>query len=101
MATLHLTSTEGTKIPVSAPVSLPSQERAEELRALYQQHVKHLDRCTSKGSCYARVPKELADDVAEAMNFMGSLVDVECPYGKGSVMDNVYLYSRGYWAHGF
>ena len=50
-----------------------------------------------KGEVSATVPAAIADDVAEAMNFVGALVDDEQELEDGSVR----LWSEGYWAHGF
>ena len=75
----------------------PTNERCDELRELYKEHVKPLEpKYGWKGEVAAVVPKEIADDVREAMDFMGSLVDLEEPQG-----DKMRLYSEGYWAHGF
>ena len=70
-------------------------ERADRLRALYTEHVTHPDGHW-KGSARAVVPKEIADEVQKAMNFMGSLVD-----SRQEVEGWVLLTSLGYWAHGF
>jgi hypothetical protein len=51
-----------------------------------------------KGPCYANVPATIADDVAEAMDFMGAIVDSRETCTDGVT---VALFSRGYRAHGF
>lgn len=86
----------GEPVALVVPADVPSNERADELRRLYEQHVRHREGHW-KGFAEAVVPKALAGDVAEAMNFMGSIVDGEEPEDGG----NVRLWSRGYWAHGF
>ena len=91
---------DGTEIEICVPVrSLPSDERAEELRALYREHVEHPDGHW-KGRATAVVPVEVVDDVVEAMDFMGSIVDqrYECDSADGR---KAILISNGYWAHGF
>ena len=77
----------------------PTNQRAEQLRALYTKHVKSLGEDGHwKDECEAIVsgPKLVAD-VREAMDFHGSLVDQEDELPSGRVR----LYSEGYWAHGF
>jgi hypothetical protein len=76
----------------------PTQKRAEELRALVQEHMKPLEpEFGWKGAVEAVVPEEIAADVAEAMCFVGAIVDEEMELGDGTVR----IYSDGYWAHGF
>jgi hypothetical protein len=89
-------------ITMVIPASIPSQDRSTLLRQLYGEHVKPLPfgpkRETHwKGPCAAEVPAAIADDVTEAMDFMGAIVDDrrDLPGGR------VRLYSEGYWAHGF
>lgn len=95
---------EAGKPPITlvVPASVPSADRAEILRRLYSEHVRPLPfgpkkETHWKGPCAAEVPAAIADDVSEAMTFMGSIVDDrrELPGGL------VRLYSEGYWAHGF
>ncbi len=109
-------SEDGETIKLVVPTNLPSNARAEQLRAIYNEHVRHLD--DWKGRAVACVPAEIADDVCEAMNFMGSLVDVKrvcvdnVPFrlgykGNGTPVDIekkvglILIWSRGYRAHGF
>jgi len=85
-----------------APVLIPEEKRGEVLRRLYSEHVKPLPfgpkkETHWKGPCAAEVPAMIADDVAEAMAFMGSIVDSQRDLPSG----HVRLYSEGYWAHGF
>ena len=83
-------------ISITVPTEIPSNKRAEELRKLYQDHVHPLDPTRPKGPTSAQVPVAIADDVAEAMTFIGDIVD--------SRMDRegmALLYSEGYYAHGF
>lgn len=71
--------------------------RAESLRELYRQHVKHPTGDGHwKGPAEACVPVLIAGYVAEAMNFMGSTVDER--WTKDGMTT---LRSAGYWAHGF
>ena len=72
-----------------------TNEQADKLRSLYNEHVKHPEGHW-KGKAFAIVPKEIARQVANAMDFMGSLVDSETEIG-----DKVKIVSAGYWAHGF
>ncbi len=92
---IQVKADDGTLVNIEVPLNLPSEERAEELRELYTKHVKH-NEGHWKGPCWAVVPTELADDVAEAMNFMGSIVDA-----RNEFVGSVLLSSRGYSAHGF
>jgi hypothetical protein len=105
--TVQATATDGTVIDLVIPADVPLNptaeelaalnERAEYLRGLYTKHVEHPDGHW-KGQATAYVPEELADDVAEAMDFVGSIVDERHPRNPDG---HVTLYSRGYWAHGF
>lgn len=95
-----VTATDGTELTIRIPAEpLPSQDRGARLRALYNEHVKPVKPGDSwKAACYAEVEPQLADDVAEAMGFMGSIVDKpRCVLASGLVR----LESAGYWAHGF
>lgn len=85
-------------VKITMPADVPSPDRAAALTSLYHQHVKP----TTPGSdwrtaCAAEVPAAIVDDVAEAMEFMGSIVDDRRELTGGRVR----LYSEGYWAHGF
>lgn len=76
----------------------PTAKRADELRELFQKHVKALESEFGwKGAVEAVVPEAIAADVAEAMSFVGALVDEEDELDDGTVR----IYSAGYWAHGF
>lgn len=122
--TVTVQAENGESINIKIPVDIPSNERAEELRKLYNDHVQHPGGHW-KGEALAIVPPEIADDVAEAMDFHGSIVDLRStlhaerdvileeqglthsflsvgtikkwPVPKG----HVWIYSEGYWAHGF
>lgn len=95
--TIQATTTDGDTIAIRVPTAeLPSDERAEYLRSLFAEHGRELDDHW-KGRILARVPATLADDVAEAMEFMGAIVDERKVLPSG----RVHLYSTGYWAHGF
>lgn len=95
--TIQAKTTDGDTIEIAVPIdSLPTEERAEELRALFAEHVRELDD-DWKGRVLARVPATIADDVAEAMDFMGAIVDERKVLPSG----RVHLYSNGYRAHGF
>lgn len=86
-------------IPVTLPVSLPSEDRCDLLQSLWSQHVKHekAEQFGWKGPCHALVEASIAADVAEAMDFMGAIVDDRRTLANGQVL----LSSRGYYAHGF
>jgi hypothetical protein len=73
-----------------------SHEWHEYLRELFRTHLVHLEDHW-KAAVEAVVPTDMADDMADAMNFMGALVDAEFEAPGG----NVRLVSDGYWAHGF
>jgi len=80
------------------PFERDTPEHCEALRALYREHVVATGKDGHwKGPCKAKVTADLAADVADAMNFMGSIVDSERTLKSGMVV----LRSRGYWAHGF
>lgn len=92
------TADDGTAVTIGVPAEpVTDEQRGDLLRKLYETHVKPLSKYGWKGPCEAVVPENLAADVADAMSFMGSLVDDEqtLPGGK------VRLFSEGYWAHGF
>ena len=69
----------------------------EYLRELAQKHVKPIEKGGHwKGPCYALVDPSIADDVSEAMDFIGALVlDEQEKDGKALLLSN------GYWANGF
>jgi hypothetical protein len=94
--TITLVSEEGVPLQVTVPTEVPSNERGAYLRKLWDDHVTLLS-ATWKGPVSAVVPAALADDVAEAMEFMGALVDSR----GGALTGFVRLYSKGYYAHGF
>ena len=94
--TLTLVATDGTPVKVNVPTTLLSEERGDYLRGLFSKYVFELDGHW-KGRVKATVPTTLADDVAEAMEFMGALVDKRSDVGMGVTA----LFSEGYWAHGF
>ncbi|MAH47723.1 hypothetical protein CMI37_18020 [Candidatus Pacearchaeota archaeon] len=68
----------------------------ERMKSLYDQHIEHPDDHW-KGRAVAKVAPEIAGEVEEAMNYMGSIVDSRRELKNGLVK----LYSRGYWAHRF
>ncbi len=89
-------------ITLVVPTTVPTVERSEILQQLYKEHVKPLPfgpkkETHWKGPCVAEVPANIAGAVAEAMNFMGSIVDDRRDLPSGLVR----LFSEGYWAHGF
>lgn len=99
-------------IPLTVPQDLPTNERADYLRKLWSEHVQYGQKFVAaaaargtvytpdpKGPCYANVPGDIANDVAEAMEFHGAIIDARNPITDGSGM--VSLFSRGYRAHGF
>lgn len=71
-----------------------AQKRANKLRSLYSEYVKHPDG-NWKLRAEALVPAEIAGEVAEAMDFIGSRVDERRDLGNGLV----FLRSDGYYAH--
>lgn len=91
-------ATDGTTVTLMVPASLPSDDRANYLRALYTEYVRPDGGDSWKGPCHAHVPSALADNVAEAMDFMGSIVDTR---SLAKNLDIVVLRSKGYHAHGF
>ena len=111
--TVTMKAEDGTLHKVTVPTHVPTNERADYLRSLVSKHMVSPGHW--KGPAAAVVPAELADDMAEAMEFIGALIDfrepsngirwmvtdghkiahLECPKGT------VRLYSRGYWANGF
>jgi len=101
--TVTATATDGTRLELVVPTDLPGNERAGYLRTLYKEHVRHPKTPANptgnwKGRADAIVPAELAADVAEAMEFVGSIVDFRGTSADGK---RVALISKGYWAHGF
>lgn len=72
-----------------------TNEHADYLRKLYRKHVQHPEGHW-KGAAIAVVSLEVANDVAEAMDFHGSLVD-----DRYTENGKTILISAGYWAHGF
>jgi hypothetical protein len=93
---IEVTATDGTKVSVVVPTNLPSNDRAEILRKLYSDYVRELNpELGWKGPCQAIVPADMASLVAEAMNFMGSVVDKRETLPSGYVKLN----SRGYYHH--
>jgi len=92
---LNVTAEDGTLLTLTVPTDLPSNDRATYLKGLWDEYVHEMDGHW-KGRVQAGVPNELADDVAEAMEFMGAIVDARV---AGSEL--TYLWSKGYWAHGF
>lgn len=102
----------GNPITLTIPVTLPGNSRADYLRLLWDTHVQYGQQNVAalaakgiaytpdwKGPCYANVPMNIGDDVAEAMEFMGAIVDSRTPITDGTGM--IALFSRGYRAHGF
>ena len=87
------TATNGSTLTLVVPMLIPTQERAGVLRQLYTRLVRHPGGHW-KGRAEAVVAPHLADDVADAMGFMGSIVDVRETLPDGSIR----LYSEGYWA---
>lgn len=94
--TFTATTTDGTTIEIKAPAELPTEDRAEYLRGLWDQYVEELEGHW-KGAVRAEVPECLAEDVAEAMGFMGAHVDAKANPSP----TRVQLFSKGYWAHGY
>jgi hypothetical protein len=80
---------------------LPSQERAEELREIFSEYSQFLEEdiySPWKGKVICIVERsddETVDDVREAMNFIGAIVDSVEEQPDGSVK----LFSGGYYHH--
>ncbi len=94
---------DGESITLVVPTKLLTEERAELLRAAFSGKVAFLEieflDDHWKGRVRAKVPShkpELADLAAEAMTFMGAIVDKRYRW-----KDELYVESEGYWAHGF
>lgn len=80
-----------------ATMNYNTDTQREYLLSLYNNYVKHPDGHW-KGRAECVVPREIADDVAAAMNFFGSIVDFRQDTFDGQ---STVLVSKGYWAHGF
>jgi hypothetical protein len=93
---LEVAATDGTKFTVAVPNSLPTEDRAKRLRWLFSKYAHLLD-SDWRGRVEAIVTADMADDMADAMNFMGAKVDSRTALSNGAVK----LTSRGYWAHGY
>ena len=91
-----VTTTEGDAVTLTVPTHLPDTDRCEHLRRVYESKVTHPDGHW-KGQAVAVCSRKDLDDVVDAMDFHGSLVDniVELEGGLLRVV------SAGYWAHGF
>ena len=87
--------TEEIKIIVKSNFPGPTGN-AEYLRSLWAKHVKFLDDHW-KGRVYALVDESISDDVAEAMDFNGALIE----FTEDREGGKVYIFSEGYWANGF
>ncbi len=124
--TVTMKATDGSEVKITIPTEVPSNERADYLLALYNEYV-HAVGVTGhwKDEALGICLPELAADVAEAMDFMGALVDLRSDptpeveaflkaQGLTETRVNVgtarnvavpkgysWIYSRGYWAHGF
>lgn len=78
-------------------MTLPTPERAEYLRSLLP--MVTWSAANWRGPCFCNAPADKADDIAEAMEFVGALIDSREPITDGT--GRIALFSRGYWAHGF
>lgn len=67
----------------------------DKLVKLYAAYVKHPDGHW-KGRAECIVPIDIVDDVAEAMDYHGSVVDFRRTTSSGQA---VVLISKGYWHH--
>lgn len=96
--TVVVEAEDGARLAITVPANIPTQDRAEKLRRLWDRHVRVLDaRIGWRGPVEAIVSESVVGDVEEAMAFMGAIVDRIEPKGDGTVR----LYSNGYFAHGF
>jgi hypothetical protein len=89
---------EGCPVKLVVPTSIPSDKRFEYLEGLWREHVRLMDGDDWKGRVNAVVPSNLANDMAEAMENNGALIDKRVNFLMGHM---TYLYSNGYRAHGF
>ncbi len=87
---------ETSNMKLVIPTSIPTADRADYLRALFDAYGRQLDGHW-KGRIEATVHVDLATDMADAMDFMGAIVDRKRTLTSGMVR----ISSRGYWAHGF
>lgn len=97
----------GTPFQIIVPTDLPDDTTAAYLKGLWDTYIHEMDGHW-KGRVQASVPSALANDVASAMEFMGAIVDKRVNDGcwgtdkTGRYCGSLtYLYSNGYWAHGF
>ena len=72
-----------------------TDQKAQQLHEAYNKFVSHPEGHW-KGIAFAIVDQEQRVLVRQAMDFMGSIVDLEKTLSDGKVA----LYSKGYWAHG-
>jgi hypothetical protein len=92
---------EATQEEIKEKFDLPTDERAQELRNIFQEYHEPLDEDAYtpwKGRVVAVVEPsddESVKDVREAMDFVGAIVDNEKELPDGSVK----LFSRGYYHH--
>ena len=93
--TVTVKAESGMDVTLVLPTSVQTEARAKYLRGLWDEHVKHLDGHW-KGRVEASVPNELAEDMAEAMEFLGAIVASTEESGGETT-----LKSNGYWANGF
>lgn len=81
--------------------SLPSDSRASELRRIFSEYAEFIDQSLNtpwKGRVVAVVDRfddESVEDVEEAMDFIGAIVDEKEEQPDGSVK----LFSKGYYHH--
>ena len=92
---------EATTEEIREKFSLPSVDRATELRNIFSEYAQFLDGDLNtpwKGRVIAVVDRfddESVEDVEEAMNFIGAIVDEKEEQPDGSVK----LFSNGYYHH--
>jgi hypothetical protein len=96
MNVITVKTTDGQEIEIGIPTNIPSNKDARTFQYLWDRFVVELEGHW-KGPVSAVVPADQADQVADAMDFHGAIVDERTPLRSGQVK----LYSRGYWAHGF
>lgn len=92
---------EATKEEIREKFSLPSDSRATKLRSIFSEYAQFLDDdlyTPWKGPVVAIVDRsddESVEDVEEAMDFIGAIVDEKEEMPDGSVK----LFSKGYYHH--
>lgn len=93
---------DGTPVTLVVPTNLPTEDRAEYLRRVFDNKLDGVRVSFPDGDWKGRVTvrcdnRTLVADAREALEFMGALPDGERVDADGGVT----VFSRGYYAHGF